>query len=116
LAAVAQLDYRPNAVAQALRGSRIHSLGLLLPDRGNPYFAELAEAVEDAAFQQGYVLLVGNAMGDEERGTSYLRTFVDHEVDALFTIPGHRELELAAVAAAGIRSSRASGPHICGRC
>ena len=42
LAAAAELDYRPNALARALRSSRTHSLGLILPDVTNPFFGELA--------------------------------------------------------------------------
>ena len=37
LAAAAELDYRPNALARALRSSRTHSLGLIVPDVTNPF-------------------------------------------------------------------------------
>src|SRR5690242_16632059 len=40
LAAAAELDYRPNALARALRSSRTHSLGLIVPDVTNPFFGE----------------------------------------------------------------------------
>ena len=46
LDAVARLDYRPNAIASALRGGSTQTVGLLTPNRSNPFFGELAEAVE----------------------------------------------------------------------
>ena len=46
LAAIARLDYRPNAIASALRGGSTQTVGLLTPNRSNPFFGELAEAFE----------------------------------------------------------------------
>ena len=58
-------------------------LGLLIPDASNPFFAQFAKAVEDAAFAQGYALLVGNASDCAERETFYLQTFAERRVDGL---------------------------------
>ncbi|TDE08621.1 LacI family DNA-binding transcriptional regulator [Jiangella asiatica] len=89
LAAVEQLGYRPNQLAASLRTSRTMTLGLVVPDNANPFFAELARAVEDAAFSAGYTLLLGNATDDEARQTAYVRTFIDRRVDGLLLIPSH---------------------------
>lgn len=89
LAAVRQLGYRPNAVARSLRMSRTMALGLIVPDTANPFFAELARTVEDAAFAEGYTLLLGNAVDDVDREASYVRTFIDRQVDGLVIIPAH---------------------------
>ena len=89
LAAVAQLGYRPNRVARSLRMNRTTTLGLVVPDNSNPFFAELARAVEEAAFAKGYTLLMGNAVDDEDRQTNYVRTFLDRQVDGLLLIPSH---------------------------
>jgi LacI family transcriptional regulator len=58
-------------------------LGLLVPDASNPFFAQFAKAVEDAAFAQGYTLLVGNASDSAERETFYLQAFAERQVDGL---------------------------------
>src|SRR4051794_7921304 len=75
LAAVAELGYRPNRVARALRAKRTRAFGLIAPDASNPFFAALARAIEDAAYADGYTLLVGNSADDPEREASYVRTF-----------------------------------------
>ena len=87
LAAVQQLGYRPNAVARSLRLSHTMTLGLVVPDAANPFFAELARALEDHAWAAGYTLLVGNTVDDLGREAGYIRTFIDRQVDALVLIP-----------------------------
>ncbi|WP_331767897.1 LacI family DNA-binding transcriptional regulator [Embleya sp. NBC_00896] len=89
LAAVKQLDYRPNAVARSLRLSHTMTLGLVVPDSANPFFAELARSLEDHAWAAGYTLLVGNAVDDDQREAGYVRTFLDRQVDGLVIIPTH---------------------------
>lgn len=87
LAAVQQLGYRPNAVARSLRLSHTMTLGLVVPDAANPFFAELARALEDHAWSAGYTLLVGNTVDDPGREAGYIRTFIDRQVDGLVLIP-----------------------------
>ncbi|MEU6824296.1 LacI family DNA-binding transcriptional regulator [Streptomyces atriruber] len=87
LAAVRALDYRPNGVARSLRMRQTMTLGLVVPDAANPFFAELARALEDHAWAAGYTLLVGNSVDDAGREAGYLRTFLDRRVDGLVLIP-----------------------------
>lgn len=84
--AIADLGYRPNKIAQALRGTRTHSIAMLMPDHLNPHFAELAQAMEDAALRSGCVLIIGTAANDVEREENYLRSFLDRQVDGVVLI------------------------------
>ena len=59
LDAIAELGYRPNRVAQALRGQRSRVLGLIVPDISNPFYAELARIIENCADLYGYTLVLG---------------------------------------------------------
>ena len=47
--AIAALGYRPNLLARSFRRRVTHTIGLLVPDNSNPFFAELARTIEDAA-------------------------------------------------------------------
>lgn len=87
LAAIDALGYRPNAVARALATSRTHTIGLITPDSANPFFAELAAAIETAAYASGYTVLLGNAFNDHSRELNYVRTFVDRQVDGIILAP-----------------------------
>ncbi len=61
LEAIAAVDYRPNLTARNLRSGRSGVISLLLPTLRNPYFAELAEAVIDAADREGLSVLIEQA-------------------------------------------------------
>lgn len=60
LAAVHELDYRPNAVARSLRTRQAEAFGLLIPDFGNPIYASIITGAEAAAADKGRVLLTGS--------------------------------------------------------
>ncbi|MGH2910393.1 MAG: LacI family DNA-binding transcriptional regulator [Solirubrobacteraceae bacterium] len=86
-AAIRELDYRPNAVARSLRLQRTRALGLVVPDLANPFFAELASAIEMHASGYGKALLLGNSLDSEDRESDNLRTFIDYRVDGLIVVP-----------------------------
>jgi LacI family transcriptional regulator len=65
--AVEQLKYRPNEVAQALRGRRSHSIGLILPYLYDPFFATCAHAVATVANERGYSVILTMTNGDPIR-------------------------------------------------
>ena len=46
LARVEELGYRPNAVAHRLRQKKTRTIGLVVPDNSNPFFAEVAKGVD----------------------------------------------------------------------
>ncbi|MEU0566995.1 LacI family DNA-binding transcriptional regulator [Nonomuraea sp. NPDC005983] len=86
LDAVAELGYRPSALAKALRSQRTNLLGLVVPDCANPFFATLTKDVERAAFAAGLLTLVGNAAFDETTELAYLRAFLELDVAAVVLI------------------------------
>lgn len=88
LEAVQKLGYRPNAIASALRAGSTQTIGFLTPNRANPFFGALSEAVEQRLNDEGYLMLAATTHGyqpDEER---LLHTFVDRRVDGLIIAAG----------------------------
>ncbi|MDP9846450.1 LacI family DNA-binding transcriptional regulator [Streptosporangium lutulentum] len=86
-AAMAELSYVPNAVARSLRTEATKTLGLIIGDILNPFFAELARAVEDAARKAGYTVIIGNADERAEEQDHYVRTLLEQRVDGLLICP-----------------------------
>lgn len=87
LRAVAELNYRPNRIARSLRMNKTMTFGFVSPNFSNPFFAELSNAIEDAAFEVNYTMLVGNSSESLSRQRAHLNTFVDHQVDGLLLVP-----------------------------
>src|SRR5260370_480393 len=61
LKVIEELGYYPNDLARSLRMNQSATIGLVIPDLGNPFYANLARDVEEITFSQGYALLVCNA-------------------------------------------------------
>ena len=88
LEAVERLDYRPNAIASALRGGSTQTIGYLSPNRSNPFYAELAEALDRTLGDHGYLVLGGSSYGSRPHEDRLLRTFLDRKVDGLIISSG----------------------------
>jgi LacI family transcriptional regulator len=93
-AAVAALGYVPNAVARSLRMRGTQTLGMMVPDIGNVFFAELVRAVEDECYRQGYSLVLCNSDDDPAKQATYLRTLMSKRVDGLVLIAAGADAEL----------------------
>jgi LacI family transcriptional regulator len=86
LAAIAQLGYRPNSVAQAMASRRTNLIGMVVPDARQPFFAELAHAVERVASERGKIVLIGNSDYVGDREMHYVRAFLGMRVAGLILI------------------------------
>ncbi|MBP1136634.1 LacI family transcriptional regulator [Arthrobacter sp. PvP023] len=85
--AMAELGYVYNRHAANMRGSESMTLGLIVTDIRNPYFAGLTMTIEEAAHDAGYTLFVGYSRDDVERQYLQLETMVQQQVDGIFLLP-----------------------------
>ncbi len=83
LLAARQLQYRPSGVAQSLKRRATRALGLIITDIANPFFPDLVRAVEDAAREAGYTVLLCNGADDPEREAAYLELLASRRVDGM---------------------------------
>ncbi|MFJ6217244.1 LacI family DNA-binding transcriptional regulator [Streptomyces sp. NPDC092296] len=96
LAAIEQLGYRPNSVAQAMASRRTNLIGMVVPDARQPFFAELAHAVERVASERGKLVLIGNSDYRDDREVHYVRAFLGMRVSGLILVsqgPSERAAE-----------------------
>ncbi|WP_027169654.1 substrate-binding domain-containing protein [Mesorhizobium sp. WSM3224] len=82
-AAIAALRYSPNSVARSLRRGETKTIGLLLPDNSNPFFASVARQIEDAGFVSGYTVILCNSDGNAEKEERYLSVLMAKQIDGL---------------------------------
>src|SRR3972149_7924120 len=59
---IQRLGYRPSSIARGLATHKTMTLGLVVPDIANPFFAEIVRGADQAAHEAGYRLLLGNAL------------------------------------------------------
>lgn len=103
LRAMEELNYRPNVLARSLRRGETRTLGLILPDSANPFFAEVARALEFAAFRAGYNVIFGNSENDLEKEQVYVDVLVTKQVDGLiFMATGDRSQSLETLVRGGL--------------
>jgi DNA-binding LacI/PurR family transcriptional regulator len=88
LKAIEELGYEKSAIASALAGKNTYTIGFLLPDINNPFFAEVARGAEDAAFERGYSVLICSTDHREEKERSYLKTLRHKRMDGLVIATG----------------------------
>lgn len=87
LAAIAKLDYRPNEVARSLREARTRSIGVIVPNFYDSFFAWCAHSVSQVAQRQGYSVLVTTSSEDAEVEYREASLLVRRNVDGLVVIP-----------------------------
>ena len=86
MAAIDELDYRPNALARSLRSGKTDTIGLILPDSSNPFFAEIGRSIEDAAFELGYNVFLCNTDGNVHREQLYVDLLSKKQVDGIIFV------------------------------
>jgi len=88
-AAIRQLDYRGNSLARRLSKGGSETLGLVLPDITNPFFAELADAAEEAASAHGYSLVLCITRNHPGKESQFIRWLDTCQVDGLLFTTNH---------------------------
>ncbi|RKP57413.1 LacI family transcriptional regulator [Cohnella endophytica] len=83
LDAIERLKYKPNALARGLIYKKTNTLGVVIPDIRNPYYADIIRGMEDASKMLGYNLIICNTDRDRARLFSYLNNFYEKQVDGI---------------------------------
>jgi LacI family transcriptional regulator len=86
LSAVNELGYKPDGLARSLRMKRTHTIGIILPDNANPYFAEVTRGIEDLCFVRGYSAILCNTDNDGKKEALYLDLLCSKGVDGIALI------------------------------
>src|SRR6266699_3027201 len=83
LAVAAHLNYHPNRVARGLKTRRSHTLGLIVSDIRNPFFAEVARGAEDAARTGNCDLVLCNSDFDADKQMRYVQSLLEKRIDGI---------------------------------
>jgi DNA-binding LacI/PurR family transcriptional regulator len=86
LVAAERLGYRPNAMARGLASRRTRTIGVLLNDLQNPFFAEMTEGIFEAADELDYRLLIGTGRRQPVGERRAVDSFFEHRSDGLLLV------------------------------
>ena len=84
--AMEALNYRPNTLARSLRSGRTRTIGLVIPDISNLFFAEISRKIEDKGFEYGYSVILCNTDDDHAKEKSYIDVLLEKQVDGIIFI------------------------------
>jgi LacI family transcriptional regulator len=80
---IERLGYRPSGIARGLATKRTGTLGLVVPDVANPFFAEVARGAEHVAYAEGYNVFLCNTEEDTRRELRVLASLEEKRVDGI---------------------------------
>ncbi|KRL68952.1 catabolite control protein A [Lentilactobacillus diolivorans DSM 14421] len=80
---IEKLDYRPNAVARGLASKKTTTVGVIVPDVTNMYFASLARGIDDVATMYKYNIILTNSDSNSEKEIKVLNTLLSKQVDGI---------------------------------
>ncbi|SDC19408.1 LacI family DNA-binding transcriptional regulator [Niabella drilacis] len=83
----AEMNYQPNLIARGLKFGKTHTIGLIVADISNPFFAMLARIIELEAQKRGYTVLFGSSDEQLEKSQNLINTFLNRQVDGLIITP-----------------------------
>lgn len=83
LAVIERLDYRPNAVARGLASKKTKTVGVIIPDISNVFYAELVRGIEDIATMYRYNIILTNSDQQEDKEVQLLSTLFSKQVDGV---------------------------------
>lgn len=86
-AAIAELNFVPNNASRVMRGGRNSAIGFVVPDLPDPFFAEVARGLEDAARSLGFVLVACNTYGDLDIERQYVTALAEMRVEGVVVLP-----------------------------
>ena len=93
-AAAQQLHYIPSALARSLKNNRTHTIGMIIPNSSNPYFAEIIRGIEDTCFTAGFNVILCNSDDDPVKQGKYIRVLAEKQVDGLIVLSSGGDDEL----------------------
>ncbi|GAB3893113.1 LacI family DNA-binding transcriptional regulator [Spirosoma agri] len=88
-----ELHYQPNHLAKSLRSGKTHTIGLIIADISNPFFANIARVVEDEAKRNGYTVIIGSSDENADKSRDLLNVLINRQVDGFIIVSSENSEE-----------------------
>lgn len=84
---VGEVGYKPSSLAKSLRTGKSNTIGLMVEDISNPFFACIARLIEDRAYKNGYKIIYCSTDNDAKKTRDLISMFRDRHVDGYIMAP-----------------------------
>jgi LacI family transcriptional regulator len=91
--AIEKTGFRPNELARALFKQSSRLIGMIIPDIENPFFSELAKAVEETAYENGYRILLCSSNSNLDKEKSNLQMLAQMKADGIIFVTHNSEID-----------------------
>jgi LacI family transcriptional regulator len=81
-----EMNFKPHFIARSLRSGKSKTLGLVIADISNPFFANIARVVENEAKRFGYTVFYGSSDEDASKSSSLIDVLIDRTVDGFIIV------------------------------
>jgi LacI family transcriptional regulator len=88
-----EMCYIPNSIARSLSTKKSGTIGVILPDITNPFFSEMARAIEDEAERLQYNLIICNTDNDINKEQKYIELLISKLIDGIIFMSGGKSNE-----------------------
>lgn len=87
IAKAEEMNYRPSTAARTLRCGKTNTIGVILSDISNRFFADIARRIEDEASNAGYTVIIGSSDDNVQKFEKLIDVFVNRGVDGFIIVP-----------------------------
>lgn len=101
MTAVADLSYSPNLLARGLAQNRTATLGVVVLELDNPFFALMLSGIQAVAAKRGFLVVVGESSREEEEERRYVLQFQQLRIGGIIVSPFMKRLDHLVAARAG---------------
>ncbi|MGB5819266.1 MAG: LacI family DNA-binding transcriptional regulator [Saonia sp.] len=82
-----ELNYRPNQIAKSLQSGKTYTIGLIVADISNPFFANIARITEDEAKNHDYTVIFGSSDENPSKSGGLIQLLMNRQVDGFIISP-----------------------------
>lgn len=98
-----KLDYQPNNAARSLRSGRTNTIGVIVSDISNKFFADIGRYIEDAAYKLNYTVFFGSSDENPDKMENIVGGLISRGVDGMIVVPCEKSKgSIAKIVEAGI--------------
>ncbi|HET7360482.1 MAG TPA: substrate-binding domain-containing protein [Salinimicrobium sp.] len=81
------LNYQPNQIAKSLKSGKTFTIGLIVADISNPFFAHIARIIEDEASKLNYTVIFGSSDEKPAKSWQLIQFLINRQVDGFIVAP-----------------------------